>query len=246
METHLAWGNIVSCSTNQKRLSDEIRLAAFRQPPWHRKRFIHSRIMLAEMMYMLFGCTQLPHITLSGNGRPCFADPSLPDFNVSYTGNMVAITLSGDNKVGVDIEIVRVRQSHKYTELQQQCLTPAECIWLNGQNDPPEAATQLWTVRESVLKISSLGGSRSQTLQLQPASGKIRSSVTPRVQCISNVIGGIAWACSSSPAFGNLRYWQMNSSGLLENVDKQTARVLKDSSSCLHFSNLFCGQQENI
>ncbi len=246
MESHLAWSNIIAPQANRDRLPDDLRSAALNHPLPRRRRYLQSRLLLAEMMYQLYGCERLPPIAIASNGRPCFADPALPDFNVSYAGNVVAIMLSHTGRVGVDIEFVRVNQNSKYAQLQLQFLTAAEHLWLRGQYDPSEAIAQLWTIRESVLKISGLGKNGFHTLQLQPSSGKIRSSVTPSVQSICHVTGGIAWACSQSPALGDIHFWKMRDSGTLENVKKQTERELKHSASCLRFSNSISHYQENI
>ena len=70
---------------------------------------------------------------------------------------------------------------------------------IGAQDDRLEAETQLWSIRQSVLKISGLGNSGQATLRLHPFSGHLRSSATPDVQVMSDADEYLSWACAGSP-----------------------------------------------
>ncbi|MDA6076584.1 hypothetical protein O0544_07865 [Edwardsiella anguillarum] len=152
-----------------------------------------------------------------------FIDPSLPDFSLAYGGNIVGVMLGCTGKVGLDIEVIRARQGG-FVPLQQQYLSNTEKVWIARQEDRLEATTQLWAIRQSVLKISGLGNSGLDTLRLQPGAGKLRSSATPQVETLSAIHNDIAWACSRSPSLQRLHYWYMQPNGRLANVDRENAR----------------------
>lgn len=101
-------------------------------------------------------------------------------------------------KVGLDIEVIRARQGG-FVTLQQQYLSNTEKVWIARQEDRLEAITQLWAIRQSVLKISGLGNSGLGTLQLQPGVGKLRSSATPQVETLSAIHKDIAWPVVAHP-----------------------------------------------
>ncbi|STR05317.1 Uncharacterised protein [Hafnia alvei] len=145
--------------------------------------------------------------------------------------------LGTNGKVGMDVEIIRARQGG-FIHLQQQYITSGEKIWIDGQADRLEATTQLWAIRESVLKISGLGTSGLQTLRLLPGAGKLRSTVTPQVETISAIQGEIAWACSKSPTLGQLNYWLMDQEeNQLVNITAEKQAELKESASYLRFTS---------
>ncbi|PLR37350.1 hypothetical protein CYR55_10455 [Chimaeribacter californicus] len=92
----------------------------------------------------------LPPLLIAESGKPCFAEPSLPAFSLSHSGQTVALLLSSGGEVGCDIEQVRARP--RFAALAAQSFSPACCHWLRRQRDPLAAFWQLWTVHEAVLK----------------------------------------------------------------------------------------------
>ena len=112
----------------------------------------------------------------------------------------MGVLLSDEGKVGLDIEVMRARGTRQ-SALQHAHQTPAESAWIGAQDDRLEAETQLWSIRQSVLKISGLGNSGQATLRLHPFSGHLRSSATPDVQVMSDADEYLSWACAGSPAW---------------------------------------------
>ncbi len=48
---------------------------------------------------------------------------------------------------------------------------------------------QLWCIRQSMLKMSGMNEQNPLTLSLNPASGRLRSTVTPEAQVMSDIEG---------------------------------------------------------
>lgn len=58
-------------------------------------------MLLAELMLRVYGIQQLPELITLSNGRPCFADPNLPDFSIAYAGGQIDV-LHGTTRTTAD------------------------------------------------------------------------------------------------------------------------------------------------
>lgn len=197
-----------------------------------RERYLKSRVLLAEMMFYFFGYPLLPTLLVSPEGRPYFADPNMPNFSIGYAGNTIAILLSEEGSVGMDIEIVHVRPTNQVVP-QMQAQTQAEQAWIDAQRDPLEAATQLCTIRQSLMKIPGVNSHPPNNLKLHPASGRLRSTCTPAVEVMSDVDDYLAWACAHIPTLNRLIMWKytsaagMRKSGEILQQQRQSLRYMK-------------------
>ncbi|MFP9227731.1 4'-phosphopantetheinyl transferase family protein [Pectobacterium cacticida] len=197
-----------------------------------RERYLKSRVLLAEMMFYFFGYPLLPPLLTAPEGRPYFADPHLPHFSIGYAGNTIAILLSEEGRVGMDIELIHVRPM---TQVVPQMLaqTQAEQAWIDAQRDPLEAATQLCTIRQSLMKIPGANAHPSHTLKLHPASGRLHSIGIPTVEVISDVDDYLVWACAHIPTLNQLTMWKytsatgMNKTGEILQQQRQSVRYMK-------------------
>lgn len=195
------------------RISQQAVDAAQFLPERRRSRYLAARILLAEMMLRVYGIPQLPELAIADNGRPHFADSELPDFNIAYAGNIVGVLLADDGGyVGLDMEIVRAH-SRQTLERHSRDISTAEKAWINVQTDPDEAATQLWTMRQSVLKLTGDKDRGKASLQLQPASGRLRSHSFSDIQAISDVEPLFIWSCALSPGSEHLNLWEFEADG---------------------------------
>lgn len=175
-----------------------------------RSRYLAARMLLAELMLRIYGMSQLPALTTTPNGRPCFIDPDLPDFSIAYAGNMVGVLLAEEqSRAGLDMEIVRAH-SRQTLEHHLQYLSSGEKAWINAQQDPLEAITQIWTLRQSVLKLTGENNDCGGSLRLHPASGRLRSHTFPDVQAVCDVEPLLIWSCALSPATSCLRLWEID------------------------------------
>ncbi|CAM7805745.1 Phosphopantetheinyl transferase [Enterobacter intestinihominis] len=86
MATHFARGTLTEGHLVSARLSSACHSEALKLPEHRRTRFLASRALLAELLFMLYGTSELPDILTQPEGRPVFADPALPHFSIAYTG----------------------------------------------------------------------------------------------------------------------------------------------------------------
>jgi len=181
-------------------------------PDKHRGRFLIARLMLAQLMMRVYGITTLPALVTQPNGRPAFADRDLPDFSIAYAGNMVGVLLAEEGgRAGLDMEIVRAHSRQTQEQLMQS-LTSGERTWINAQQDFMEAVTQIWTLRQSILKLTGEGSDNMASLRLQPAAGRLRSTIYPDIQAVCDAEPTLVWSCALSPATQRLHLWEIDAS----------------------------------
>lgn len=103
MATHFARGTLTEGHLVSARLSSACHSEALKLPEHRRTRFLASRALLAELLFMLYGTSELPDILTQPEGRPVFADPALPHFSIAYTGNIVGVALTTEGDCGLDM-----------------------------------------------------------------------------------------------------------------------------------------------
>lgn len=214
MSCHFVRWTSTDALPDLQRLPDELIASLQRLPTKRRERSLKSRAMLAEVMFHFFGYPMLPALTQAPHSRPCFTDPRLPDFCLAYAGNTVAILLSETGHVGVDIEIVHLRSGHP-VPLHLQGHTSSEQAWINAQSDPLEAAIQLRTLRQAIVKMSPKSLWKVNSLKLHPASGRLRSTLFPALEAISDIDDYLAWGCAQIPTLDHLVTWVYAANGTL-------------------------------
>lgn len=107
MATHFARGILTDGHLTSTRLPSACHHAARQLPEHQRHRFLASRALLAELMFMLYGISELPDIVIQPNGRPVFFDVQLPHFSLAYAGNMVGVAITTEGICGLDMELQR-------------------------------------------------------------------------------------------------------------------------------------------
>lgn len=209
MASHFARWTLTDSSVPEHRLSAQTVDYARAFPERRRTRYLASRTLLAELMWHVYGIAQLPEVITTSTGRPQFADSSLPDFSIGYASNIVAVLLAEEGgRAGLGMEIVRAH-SRQTLELHSRDISSGEKAWIRAQADPDEAATQLWALRQSVLKLTD-ETSDCSSLQLHPASGRLRSARCPDIEAISDVEALIIWSCALAPASERLHLWEFD------------------------------------
>ncbi|MEN5017497.1 4'-phosphopantetheinyl transferase superfamily protein [Erwinia sp. Eh17-17] len=210
MASHFARWALAQTRTRIHRLPLQIVEHANRFSEKRRTRYLAARTLLAELMLRVYGMPTLPEVITTASGRPCFADPDLPDFSFAYAGSMVGVVLAEEGgRAGLDMEIIRAH-SRQTLEHHFECLSSAEKAWINAQNDAVEASTQIWTLRQSILKLTGEGADGMNSLQLHPASGRLRSVSWPDIQALCDVEPLLVWSCALSPGTDRLRLWEYN------------------------------------
>ena len=202
MAMHFARTAITSPHSMSSRLTRATHDWANQLPSYRRTRYLASRSLLAELLFMLYGIKRLPDITLSASGRPHFADPTLPDFSVAYAGNIVGVLLDPEGKCGLDMSLQRRFATPAPDSTYSACGN--EIIWANNQQDPNEARSQLYTLRQSIHKLIEVP---EESLQLLPISGRLKVDNAPYIETISDVEDILVWGCAATPGIVELQLW---------------------------------------
>ena len=108
MATHFARGILKDGHLLSVRLSSTSHNIARQLPAYRRTRYLASRALLAELLFMLYGISELPDIVTQKEGKPFFKDSHLPDFSIAYAGNIVGVALTTEGQCGLDMELLRV------------------------------------------------------------------------------------------------------------------------------------------
>ncbi|MCT4713987.1 hypothetical protein MUA01_03135 [Enterobacteriaceae bacterium H18W14] len=219
MATHFARWTINSSYPSSSRLDPECFSYAQTLPERRRARFLASRTLLAELLFMLYGIKKLPKIITTVAGRPHFADRTFTDFSIAYAGNSVGVLVTTEGRCGLDMELPR-----SFGAIPSSLPTPAfssnESTWINNQNDPTEARSQLRTLRQSVFKVT---GS-DEALQLIPGAGRLRVMNQSHIEAISDVEDILVWSCTVSPAIEKLSLWEFDGQGWMSLKDVPSRR----------------------
>lgn len=162
------------------------------------KQFVACRYLLAELLNEHFDVASLPNIKIGDNSRPQFEKANLPDFNISHSDDFVAVAVSSAGLVGLDIEHDRPRKNIQ--KIAEQFFSSSEQRWLNQQHDPLAAFWQLWTLRESALKVYAKGVWQMKELTItmpeQNISAKFAADFYPHHQKLAQLYLSV---CCSTP-----------------------------------------------
>lgn len=120
-----------------------------------KKQFLVCQSILASLLNQYCQIAILPTMVIGDNNRPCFLERNLPDFNISHSQDWVAVAISLDGRVGLDIEVARPRKN--YLDVAKSFFADAEYQWMMQQADTLKAFWQLWTLKESALKLYAKG-----------------------------------------------------------------------------------------
>lgn len=204
MAIYFARSAITSPHSISSRLTMETHDRANQLPSYRRTRYLASRSLLAELLFMLYGIKRLPDIKLSASGRPHFVDPTLPDFSIAYAGNMVGVLLAHEGQCGLDMSLQRRFAIPTPAPDTTYSAGGNEIIWANNQQDPHEARSQIYTLRQSIHKLIEVS---EVSLQLLPISGRLKVDNAPYIETISDVEDILIWGCAATPGIVGLQLW---------------------------------------
>jgi len=239
MATHFARGILSEGCSASPRLSQACRDSARQLPEHQQSRFLASRALLAEMMFMLYGLGELPDIMTEASGRPKFADPDLPHFSLAYAGNMVGVAIITEGECGLDMELQRATRSFHSPHAQQgKHFSSNEQLWINNQNDPNEAQTQLSTLRQSVLKMISQMRDGNDMLQLLPGAGRLRVQQRAQVEVLSDAEDVLIWSVAATPAIESLKIWEYDGKNGWRYLSDVQTRANDPASRLMRFTSL--------
>ncbi|EAX4621284.1 hypothetical protein S886_21275 [Salmonella enterica subsp. arizonae] len=212
MATHFARGILTEGQLVSIRLSSPCHIEARNLPAHRRTRFLASRGLLAELMFMLYGIGELPEIIIQAKGKPAFRDKNLPGFSISYAGNMVGVALTTEGECGLDMELQRTsRGFHSPHSLERHPFSRNENLWVANQNDPNEARAQLITLRQSVLKLTGdVMNGDPRELQLLPVAGRLKCAHVTQLEAVCDAEDVLVWSVAVTPAIEKLKVWEFD------------------------------------
>jgi len=120
-----------------------------------RHRWINGRAWVKQQLanYLQVPATTLP-FSVTAHGRPFLPDYPGTDFNLSHTGEWIALAIGpGNGRIGLDIETID--PTFPALGIAREFFLPEECLWLS--QGPIERFFQLWTVKEALMKATGLG-----------------------------------------------------------------------------------------
>lgn len=125
--------------------------------PERRQQFLAGRIILRRALAQLLDmpATELEVIEQAGNA-PRLGQPELSDvgFSLSHSGQWVACAVSGNTKLGLDIEMLNPERD--FSALALQAFNADENTWLAQQDAGNRLHDfyQLWTAKEAQIKLN--------------------------------------------------------------------------------------------
>lgn len=238
MATHFARGILSEGHLISTRLPLTCHDTARQLPEHRRSRFLASRALLAEMLFMLYGVSELPEIEVEPSGRPRFVDSSLPHFSLAYAGNMVGVAITTEGECGLDMELQRATRSFHSPHGHKHTFTNNEQLWINNQNDANEAQTQLLTIRQSVMKLLHQMQDEPGQLQLLPGSGRLRTAQLSQVEVMCDAEDVLIWSVAVSPAIESLKIWEFDSQKGWRYLSDVQTRANDPASRLMRFTSL--------
>ncbi|MFJ2976050.1 4'-phosphopantetheinyl transferase family protein [Kluyvera sp. NPDC087067] len=240
MATHFARGILKDGHLLSVRLSSTSHNIARKLPAYRRTRYLASRALLAELLFMLYGISELPEIVTTPEGKPFFKDSHLPDFSIAYAGNIVGVALTTEGRCGLDMELLHVlRNTPQASMLENYQFTSNEQLWINNQSDPHEARVQLVALRQSVLKMTGdIHLDSPRTLQLLPGSGRLRSANTDQLEVICDAEDVLVWSLAASPSIDKLKVWEFDGKYGWRSLPDALTRANEPSARVMRFTSL--------
>ena len=105
--------------------------------------------LLQRALSQEYGITELPELIYDKNGKPALTGHPEIHISLSHCRDAVACALS-DMPIGIDIETL----NHYSPEVAQRVMNEEEMCHIMASSDPATAFTRLWTMKESLFKLT--------------------------------------------------------------------------------------------
>lgn len=240
MATHFARGILTEGHLISVRLPSQCHQEALNLPLIVKVVSSASRGLLAELMFLLYGISELPEIVTQSKGKPVFHDKNLPSFSIAYAGNMVGVALTTEGECGLDMELQRAtRGFHSPHAPDNHAFSSNESLWISKQNDPNEARAQLITLRRSVLKLTGdVLNDDPRNLQLMPIAGRLKCAHVNHVEAICDAEEVLVWSVAVSPAIEKLNVWEFDGRQGWKSLPDIHSRANNPTSRMMRFAQL--------
>ena len=153
----------------------------------HREGFTQSVVGFCLVRYALKQLDQKVDTdawSIAENGKPYLREGA-PFFNLSHTAHCVAVAVSKQGEIGIDVEQIKAR-SIGFTE---RFYSKQEQSTIQASPDPTSEAIRLWSAKEAEAKRSGKGVARDT-----------REIPLETVQSVPVTVGGVPHWLSVSPA----------------------------------------------
>lgn len=123
-----------------------------------RARWLAGRVLLSNAL------SPLPDIVYGEQGKPAFSADTPLWFNLSHSGDDIALLLSDEGEVGCDIEVVRPRDN--WQTLANTVFSLGEHAEVEAERPEQQLAAfwRIWTRKEAIVKQR--GGSARQIVSV--------------------------------------------------------------------------------
>ena len=105
--------------------------------------------LLQQALLKEYGIQELPRFTYNQQGKPLLENHPDIHFSLSHCREAVACAV-GDEPVGIDIETV----DHYSEEVATRVMSKEEMRQIKTSPDPAREFTRLWTMKESLYKLT--------------------------------------------------------------------------------------------
>lgn len=142
-------------------------------------RWVAHFLLWQGLQYWHIDPSLLTQIHVSHNGRPEFTHQHI-DFNISHSGNWVAVIMSNEAKSAVGIDIEFVAKQRDYLALMKYFASPSELNWFQQQTDPQQSFYRCWCIREAILKSQGAGIAHLSAVQHSPEDYSLTCQYCPQ------------------------------------------------------------------
>ena len=127
--------------------------------------------LLQHALSQEYGIHDLPQFTYTANGKPLLACHPDIHFSLSHCREAVAVAVS-DRPIGIDVETL----DHYSEDVARQVMNDVEMRRILASPHPDITFTQLWTMKESLFKLTDDAG-HLKTVNLLDDVGDYRFTV---------------------------------------------------------------------
>ena len=128
----------------------------------HRRENVAAYRLLCSGLALEYGIREQPAFEYEKGGKPSLAGHPGIHFSLSHSNGVVLCAI-GDKPMGADIERLR----HYSSELMRRVLCPEEVAKIEKSSSPDVEFACLWTMKESLLKLTGEGIRRDLKTVLQ-------------------------------------------------------------------------------
>lgn len=129
-----------------------------------RTRWLAGRALLARAL----SPSPLPEIVFGDQGKPAFKSNKPFWFNLSHSGDDIALLMSDEGEVGCDIEVIRPRDNWRALANAVFSIAEHDELEREALDDQLAAFWRIWTRKEAIVKQR--GGSAWQIVSIDSAN----------------------------------------------------------------------------